>query len=1747
MKSQTNNSETSKASSLTPAKAKKSSKPNSATKSKSKSPGSTKEDSILNNKSPVSSAVENNDTKSSENGDDQWPDDTSSSTANVQQQEKEKLMQVLSGRLDGLPPLSSRIVRIFTSSTFTDTTLERNNLMEKVYPRLKDYCREKHGLEFQVVDMRWGVRDEATDDHMTTKLCMQEIENCQRVSMGPNFIVFLGQKYGYRPIPAEILASEFELLRECTKQSAEELHLLDEWYKRDDNYVPAVYVLQPISSIFTNFNNKRHQRLMENDQAAWWETFGNLTRIVRKAAHVLFITKKIDREQMHNFFMSVTEREVERGILKAANVEEHCLAYIRDISNMNITLLRIASKFVDFAARSVDNEAQKLLKILRDERLPKKIPSSNVARFTVEWSGKEGIDEDTHKEYFEKFCDHFYTSVIRLVDNAMAKHERLASDPIYLEPLQHLHACKRYCQAFQGREDVVDRIREYVTGDSNLPLVLFGESGCGKTSLMAKAASQVVTSWFKKPVVMVLRFLGTTPGSSSIIPLLTSYCQQLSVMYNQPVEDIPNDLAPLQQYFKKLTTLASEEHPLVLFFDSLDQISGADGAHNLTWMPVILPPYVKVIISVLPNYFGLLDLLRTMIDNADSFIEVLPLGENLSSTIIQAWLKNANKSVTKEQWVLVNEAINKCNLPLFVKLTFDEICRWRSYTKPNLTTLAFNIHDCIMLLFERIELQHGKTLVSHALGYISASKSGISEPELEDLISLDDKVLNDIYQYHLPPVRRIPPLLWTRIRNDLPGYLSEREADGVSVIGWYHRQFIDAAKERYFKNINFASMIHSNTAEYFLGTYGGGIPKPFEYSDLQRQRFHLDDKQSAADRKVPPQPLEFLDENGKVIRYNLRKLSELPFHLIRSHRYEDLYEKVMFNYNWLHAKLASMPLQSVIADFEDLLSHAYDKDVRLIADAIGLSSSILSHYPDMLGPQITGRLLPYYRHNPQIRSLIQQCDTNGLRHCALVPAYHCLHTPSGPLQYSLEGHQFAPFGIGAPTDGKNLVSVSNRIIMWDLSTGEISRNISPGIEGIMQNLNISPNGKFSVSYTNNNQLVMCSLSTGEFKIITPKLGSKSDSIIGTTLSNTHIAAWTDLYWQLYTIDGIFLDEFRSELKMPIISIELDENPEGVHQVIVKSGTEADTEMALESHDQSIDAFEFHSAFALNKTKSILYTCIEISDNDVVTYRREGSAWKYDRTIGSNTDPIFAFNLSGDESYLIGTTAQGYKLYDLRNDQMRELTLPHGTRNIPTKNQLNSLVVFTKNNQFVVAGVRKNLYVWDVKQGNMVKVLDAHFGRICALTSSSVGRNAVISSSMDKTIKVWNFDKILEEVHPIDRLERPIETIHLAQQSQLCATTTRNTVAIWNLGTGRLVKTFVGNARSAIVSHAVITSKGEYVVSAESPKVLIWDLTKDTPITELSVGEVQQVMLSEEDTKAIVVCKIPGAKVQIICMSVPDGQEVFKFDYTVKTYRHPVITKEGLYLAVPASDKSGDVIAVHHAKTGARLYTLQLKYQNYLDYSHIVALPNDPNLIAVIDPEKGNILDLKKKALVRSVPRWNGHAMGDGKIGMYAPARGGLELINLKTTKTTKVLIPRVAEGVFQVTVFFTASDKHVVYYHSRHRTLRLFRTSDGKMIANYKTSAEVKAIAGNDQGNCIVIGCLDGSLTTLAIADPEEPSCQEMLESLPSRNINRRLSTEIISEAELTNSKNHVGTALQVARFVAKAQGVEKSRACVIC
>lgn len=103
------------------------------------------------------------------------------------------------------------IFRVFVSSTFSDLVAERNALQQYVFPRLSEYC-QKHGARFQAIDLRWGISNEAAFDQSTMRICRAEITRCQAVTPRPNFVILLGDRHGWRPLPDEIPATEFETL-----------------------------------------------------------------------------------------------------------------------------------------------------------------------------------------------------------------------------------------------------------------------------------------------------------------------------------------------------------------------------------------------------------------------------------------------------------------------------------------------------------------------------------------------------------------------------------------------------------------------------------------------------------------------------------------------------------------------------------------------------------------------------------------------------------------------------------------------------------------------------------------------------------------------------------------------------------------------------------------------------------------------------------------------------------------------------------------------------------------------------------------------------------------------------------------------------------------------------------------------------------------------------------------------------------------------------------------------------------------------------------------------------------------------------------------------------------------------------------------------------------------------------------------------------------------------------------------------
>ena len=132
---------------------------------------------------------------------------------------------------------------------------------DRVQGRLRRLC-ETDGFQFQLIDLRWGVSQEAGWDQRTEQLCLEEIRRGQAVSPRPNFVALVGQRYGWRPLPQTLTMPDWALLRDV---AGEHLQLLENWYRPDSNNLPFVYRLRPRLS-----EEERDRTVWAEVEGAFW-------------------------------------------------------------------------------------------------------------------------------------------------------------------------------------------------------------------------------------------------------------------------------------------------------------------------------------------------------------------------------------------------------------------------------------------------------------------------------------------------------------------------------------------------------------------------------------------------------------------------------------------------------------------------------------------------------------------------------------------------------------------------------------------------------------------------------------------------------------------------------------------------------------------------------------------------------------------------------------------------------------------------------------------------------------------------------------------------------------------------------------------------------------------------------------------------------------------------------------------------------------------------------------------------------------------------------------------------------------------------------------------------------------------------------------------------------------------------------------------------------------------------------------
>ena len=101
--------------------------------------------------------------------------------------------------------------------------------------------------------------------------------------------------------------------------------------------------------------------------------------------------------------------------------------------------------------------------------------------------------------------------------------------------------------------------------------------------------------------------------------LFSSCSHQIAAVYKLSAK-APTDFRSLASHFSSLITQAPF---LYIFIDGVDQLSPDDGALGLSWLPLQLPPRVKMVVSTSSEIeYGCYPVLRSLIKEDDSFVQV---------------------------------------------------------------------------------------------------------------------------------------------------------------------------------------------------------------------------------------------------------------------------------------------------------------------------------------------------------------------------------------------------------------------------------------------------------------------------------------------------------------------------------------------------------------------------------------------------------------------------------------------------------------------------------------------------------------------------------------------------------------------------------------------------------------------------------------------------------------------------------------------------------------------------------------------------------------------------------------------------------------------------------------------------------------------------------------------------------------------------------------------------------------------
>jgi WD40 repeat protein len=1320
---------------------------------------------------------------------------------------------------------------VFVSSTFLDTNLERDILHRKILPDLQKKAQQ---YEVQVIfyDMRFGVKDENTRDHMTWVACKEAIEQCHVGSDGLFFLSLQADRYGYRPLP-KYLDQHILLKAVNDKDHTEEnLNVLKEWYILDENNCPPRYELRPLKVAVDG---------KISDPEYWDKVLPLLRDSVFDS--VVFETCASHKEDVLLVNRSVTEWETLFGL----DCDKECCYWVhRSFDKDKLKAFKTDPHLEKITDGEIDEKSTALKLNNLKAKMKSTLRADQYSELLKQLSPADYFDENRCIEYLLQWervtRDCLEKELEKVIAKSVEWKKGFANIPAdYVEEIIH-HCSTAFTKAssFVGREELVQRAMDILnngrttangnTTFSSINLALVGRSGCGKTALM----STLGVSSLNPAIPTIIRFCGTSKFSLNGLKLIQSISIQILAVYerNDELEKLSGAL-PSQDYesatetFQKLMT----QYPVNLFIDSLDQLENRNEERSkLTFLRGIKPhEQAKVVVSTLPDEYDEAGKPGKYSYHCEKTLKagnvcLLDVG-NVDSieTTFEELLTRRHRQLTNDQWIVTLKMVEYEPTILYISLAMEVVSQWRSFEKEFI--LQPTVKGIIHQIFDGVERNFGKDFTAIAFGMITFSREGVNDHEMQDLLSLHDGVMTEVCQYS--SLHCFPMHAWLRLKYVVKNLVTEKENH---CIRWYHRQLWETASERYSEK---KKECHGLMGRYFTNSFDSDVMK---------------------EKDIVEQPLRLSDFSiwHPECLVNRRRVIEGYYHLINGGLLDEAIEEICSlefvgasamcgdSFNLLHCMSLCFSLYSGSEDKKRKLDH-YFRWIRKRANAIASNPSWMVRSTAGEEPSESE-----VWHSNQVLSFLHAFDWNNCRivTCARYKVFD-------DLEMDLRGHSKAVKSVSWSHDGSRVISGSedNTIKIWDANNGELLNTVE-GHSAVVSSVSWNHNDSAIVSGSHDKKIKIWDASNGELlctleghsHMVWSVAWSHDGSKIVSGSWDKTIKIWdANSGKSLHTLEGhinLVSSVSWNRDSSKIISGSADrtiniwngQNGELLHTL--KSHSDAvdsvswshdESKIVSGSNDNTIKIWNAGSLELLNtleghssKVTSVLWnhddSKLVSGSNDRTIKVWDAGNGKLLNTFMGHSSPISSVSWNHDSTKIVSASHdKSLKIWSAGNGELSSPFFGHS--------DLVSSVSWNHDDSRVVSGSNdKTIKIWDSSNGALLNTLKGHSEVITSVSWNHDG-SKIASGSNDHTMKIWQADNC-ELLRTLEGHSNVVSSVSWNHDSTKVASGSWDkTIKIWESGSGELLYTLEGHAVSCISWNR----DSSRIVSGSLAKTIsIWD-------------------------------------------------------------------------------------------------------------------------------------------------------------------------------------------------------------------------------------------------------------------------------------------------------------------------------------